>query len=71
MTDYMTDYEQRYKKALDAAEKVFESRDHAREWLNAPLYLFGGGKAVDLLQTDEGLRSVMSTLLSVEHGGVA
>ncbi len=67
----MTEYELRYSFALSAAEQVFEFRETAEVWLNTPLYPLGGKRPVDLLQTEEGLRSVMAVLRSVEYGGVA
>lgn len=67
----MSDYELRYSVALAAAEEVFESREHAQDWLNAPLYPFDRKRPVDLLDNEEGLRSVLAVILRIEYGGIA
>ena len=58
----------RLTRATLLAEHVLESPARARAWLQEPVPALGGRRPVDLLDTDEGARSVEETLLRLEYG---
>lgn len=61
----------RAAKIVSIAEKVLESPDNARTWLNEPQSALNGEVPRDLLTTDVGAQQVEDTLLRMEHGFLA
>lgn len=61
----------RAAKIVSIAEKVLESPDNARTWLNEPQSSLDGEVPRDLLTTDVGTQQVEDTLLRMEHGFLA
>ena len=58
----------RLARATLLAEHVLEGPARARAWLREPVPVLGGERPVDLLDTDEGARSVEEALLRLEYG---
>jgi putative toxin-antitoxin system antitoxin component (TIGR02293 family) len=61
----------RAAKLVSLAERVLESQDNARTWLNEPQSALNGEVPQDLLTTDVGTQQVEDTLLRMEHGFLA
>jgi putative toxin-antitoxin system antitoxin component (TIGR02293 family) len=55
-------------RVLDSVEKVYESRERARQWLNRPNPRLGGRAPVTLLDTCEGVQRVEELLGQINEG---
>jgi putative toxin-antitoxin system antitoxin component (TIGR02293 family) len=53
------------------AEYVLEDPQRGRAWLTEPVPALGGQRPIELLDTDEGARTVEETLLRLEYGILA
>ena len=53
---------------LACAIEVLETPDNANQWLNSPIPALGGKVPADLLDTDEGVKSVLAILTRIEYG---
>lgn len=58
----------RWKDLLERAEQVMGSLADAREWLEAPEYIFEDKAPIQVAQTDEGYEEVCQLLGRIEHG---
>lgn len=56
-------------RVLERAKEIFSDPEKAREWMNTP-NLALGDKPVSLLVSEDGERSVLRVLASIESGGV-
>lgn len=53
------------------AEKLFENRQAAAQWMARPNKALGGSTPVMLCETEAGAKQVRSVLLALEWGGAA
>ena len=58
----------RYARLLGQAYKVFEDRETAKQWLNAPQFGLGGAVPLDYARTEIGAREVENLLGRIEYG---
>lgn len=55
-------------RVLRLAQKVWESGEKARQWLNSPVQALGGQAPIELFDTFEGRRWVSQVLNKIEYG---
>lgn len=58
----------RVARILAAAADTFEEDARAQDWLRRPSPMLGGEKPLDLLDTDEGARTVENVLGRIAYG---
>jgi putative toxin-antitoxin system antitoxin component (TIGR02293 family) len=58
----------RLMRVISRAVAVFESEDHARDWLNRALRELGGHTPLQMTATEPGAREVEKVLGRIEHG---
>ncbi|MGH7106522.1 MAG: type II RES/Xre toxin-antitoxin system antitoxin [Acetobacteraceae bacterium] len=68
LTPEQSDRLVRVARVLAAAEETFGSRDKAGTWLRRPTTALAGESPLQLLDTDEGARSVETLLGRIGHG---
>ena len=61
----------RLARAILLAEYVLEDARRGQAWLREPVPALGGELPIDLLDTEEGARTVEETLLRLEYGILA
>lgn len=68
LTPEQSDRLVRVARVLAAAEETFGSKDKAGAWLRRPTTALAGERPLDLLDTDEGARTVETVLGRIAHG---
>jgi putative toxin-antitoxin system antitoxin component (TIGR02293 family) len=58
----------RLARVVARAEEVLGSSERAGAWLRGPVRALGGGRPLDLLDTDLGAQQVEQVLGRIEHG---
>jgi len=48
--------------------EVFEDQELCTKWLNTPNMVLGGVAPVSMLETDDGMQTVLGVLGRIEHG---
>ncbi len=56
-------------RVLERAKEVFSDPEKAREWINTPNVALGD-KPISLLVSEDGEKSVLRALESIQAGGV-
>jgi putative toxin-antitoxin system antitoxin component (TIGR02293 family) len=59
---------ERFNRVLDSAERIYESRERAQQWLNRPNPRLGGRTPVEVLDTGNGEQKVEELLGQIGEG---
>jgi putative toxin-antitoxin system antitoxin component (TIGR02293 family) len=59
---------ERFSRVMDSAERVYEGRERAQQWLNKPNPRFDGRAPVGMLDSDDGARRVEALLGQIDEG---
>ena len=62
-------HQESINRVLERAKEIFGDPEKAREWMNTP-NLALGDKPISLLVSEDGERSVLRALESIESGGI-
>lgn len=57
-----------YKIVFEKAFEVLGDNDSVEKWLTSPVPALNYAIPITLIDTDDGFKQVMNTLLSIEHG---
>ncbi len=68
MSDPAEESRGRVARLTSLAEHVWENREDAREFLDPPHPLLGGGTPRELVKTEAGVRQAESLLMKLEYG---
>ena len=62
------DHIERSGRALAAAERIYEDRDRAEQWMSRPNPRLGGSTPAALLETADGAHRVEELLGQIDEG---
>ncbi len=62
-------HQESVNRVLERAKEVFSDPEKAREWMNTPNVALGD-KPISLLVSEDGEKSVLRALESIQAGGV-